>query len=459
MTMTALPAAFVERMRIQLGPEAEAFLASYGEPRAKALRLNPLKCPEAVPTERMQTELGPLAPVPWCPEGFYYGDAVRPGLHPYHAAGLYYIQEPSAMSAVVRLDPLPGETVLDLAAAPGGKAGHIAGRMRGSGLLIANEIHPVRAKILSENIERLGIVNAVVTNTSPDRLAGRFPRFFDRILLDAPCSGEGMFRKDPDAIREWSPGLVAMCAARQRDILEQAAIMLKPGGRLVYSTFSREENEETVERLTAEHPQFRLLGTERIWPHRQRGEGHFVAVLGLSAGVPDGGGPEAHPGRRAKARDRGPDKAAAEAFRLFCDFAAEALPGWTPGPGEPILFGEQLYWLPHAQTSPFGNEDLRGLKVIRPGLHLASVRKSRMEPAHALALAVAASQARRTIRLDAAGPEIRAYLRGESLPVPGAESGWTLVTVDDFPVGWGKISGGQLKNHYPKGLRRHAAAE
>ncbi|UUZ93915.1 RsmB/NOP family class I SAM-dependent RNA methyltransferase [Paenibacillus sp. P25] len=285
--MLKLPVAYQDQMYKLLGPEAEAFLKSYEAPRTQGLRLNPLKAglkDGAAPAVLQLEDKFSLEPVPWCSTGYYYDEASRPGKHPYHAAGLYYIQEPSAMSAVEPLEPEPGELVLDLAAAPGGKSTHIAGKLQGEGLLIANEIHPVRARSLSENIERFGVRNAVVTNMAPQELADRFPRFFDKIMLDAPCSGEGMFRKDPEAIAEWSPEHVAMCTARQQDILRSTLAMLKPGGRLAYSTctFNEQENERMIDWLLEQEPGLAVERTERIWPHLQRGEGHFVCVLRLA---------------------------------------------------------------------------------------------------------------------------------------------------------------------------------
>ncbi|MGF7031433.1 16S rRNA C967 or C1407 C5-methylase (RsmB/RsmF family)/NOL1/NOP2/fmu family ribosome biogenesis protein [Paenibacillus mucilaginosus] len=462
--MTTLPSSYIEQMRKQLGGEAEAFLASYGQPRTQGLRINPRKINDSDPGALPKLQrLFALEPVPWCPTGFYYEEDARPGRHPYHAAGVYYIQEPSAMSAVELLDPQPGEIVLDLAAAPGGKSTHIAGKLAGQGLLISNEIHPARAKILAENIERMGIPNAVVVSSNPPQLAARFPRFFDRIMVDAPCSGEGMFRKDPDAVGEWSPAHVEMCAARQLDILQDAVRMLKPGGRLAYSTctFNEQENELTADAIVKLCPGLELERTERIWPHLHRGEGHFVAVFRLTeAGA--GGDEAAAPavrGRTAARGKRGTVRPEEEAVRLYERWAAET---WAPEgsgfrlpSGEPLLFGEQLYWLPQADGCPFDSSWLQGLKVLRPGLHLAEVKKNRVEPAHALALSLPpAAKVRLQADLSSEGEEVQRYLRGEALQSGAPGSGWTLVTVDGYPIGWGKLSGGLLKNHYPKGLRR-----
>jgi NOL1/NOP2/sun family putative RNA methylase len=457
-------------MQSMLGPGAERFLESYDAPRAYGLRLNPLKYTANEQLLSTMEQLFRLEPIPWCPTGFYYDESTSPGKHPYYAAGLYYIQEPSAMTSAELLDPQPGEVILDLAAAPGGKTTQIAGKMAGQGLLVANEIHPARAQILSENVERAGIANAIVTNAAPDELSRRFPSLFDRIMLDAPCSGEGMFRKDEGAIAEWSESHVVMCAARQADILGHAAIMLKPGGRLVYSTctFNRAENENTIEAFCQRHPQFSVVQTERVWPHISRGEGHFVAVLSKAGESPDtvsaGNNDKDHESNGARKGRRRSQSGApgrtsaglAADMALLRGFADAALPGGIAlGPGEPLRFGDALYWLPHtAGGGPIQAGDLTGLKVARPGLHLGDVRKNRLEPAHALALSVPADAAAwvQTYRPEA--PEIAAFLHGETLPALEGSAGWGLVAVDGLPLGWGKASGGQIKNHLPKGLRR-----
>jgi len=441
----------------QLGPEeAERFLASYGQPRTQGLRIHPGKAtPEHIAAI---SGLFQLTRVPWCETGYYYSESAKPGKHPYHAAGLYYIQEPSAMSAVELLDPEPGDIVLDLAAAPGGKSTQITGKLQGRGLLVANEIHPARAKILAENIERMGVTNAVVTQMAPDPLAERFPHFFDKMMVDAPCSGEGMFRKDPQAVEEWSPDHVKMCAARQWDILQAAVTMLKPGGVLAYSTctFNTSENESTVDAVLARFPSFELLRVERIWPHRHAGEGHFVALLRKGddeAAAGHGTAANARRGKAAGKRTASP-RPEEEAMRLFLAFAAEALPGFELPPGEAVLFGEQLYWLPAADNCPFDRSYLNGLKVLRPGLHLAEVKKSRIEPSHALALALPPGSARQTLDFPAEAPEIDRFLRGETIDRAPGDNGWVLVATDGLALGWGKRSGDQVKNHIPKGLRR-----
>ena len=281
-----LPEAFLERMKRQLGDEYESYLDSLNRPRAVALRFNPLK--GEIPQLPFVGQ-----PVPWEPMGYYYDPDARPGLHVFHEAGVYYLQEASAMAPVALLDPQPGERVCDLCAAPGGKTTQIAGRMMGRGFLLCNEINPKRAKILSRNIERMAVSNALVTNEHPATLAQRFAGFFDRVLVDAPCSGEGMFRKEEAAVTDWSQETVEMCARRQAEILNSAAALVRPGGHLVYSTctFSPEEDEQAVARFLENHPEFvpetvdapwfeaGENGSFRLWPHKLLGEGHFAAVL------------------------------------------------------------------------------------------------------------------------------------------------------------------------------------
>lgn len=428
-----LPQAFLTRMQQQLGDEYPAFLESLERPRAVALRFDPQKGP--IPSLPFVKE-----PVPWEPMGYYYDPQARPGLHPYHEAGVYYLQEASAMSAVALLDPQPGETVCDLCAAPGGKSTQIAGRMKGRGLLLCNEYSPARAKILSRNIERMGVANAIVTNEKTGNLAKRLPGFFDRVLVDAPCSGEGMFRKEEAAVTDWSLETVEMCAARQAEILENAAVLLKPGGRLVYSTctFAPEENEQTVAAFLQRHPEFvpeeveapwftpGPQGSYRMWPHRLLGEGHFGAVLRKLEGEE----PEI------------PLEAPQALPKPWLSFAREA--GVNLPEGIPLTFGDRLY------LAPPGTPALQGLRVLRAGLELGTFKKDRLEPAHALALW--GRDFANILPLSAQGPEIERYLHGEVLP--GHIRGWCLVTVDGYSIGWGKGDGNQVKNHYPKGLRR-----
>ena len=287
----SFPAEFLERMKEMLGAEYPAFFESLGQERQQSFRINTGKTSVS---EFLQQTDWKLKPVPWCESGFYYGKEIRPGKHPYHNAGVYYIQEPSAMVPAECLKAQPGDIILDLCAAPGGKSTQIAAAMKGEGILICNEIHPARAKILSENIERMGIKNALVLNETPEQLAEHFPVCFDKIMVDAPCSGEGMFRKNEEAGNEWSLDNVKLCADRQDGILDCAYEMLRPGGRMVYSTctFAPEEDEGSVHRFLERHPDCRIAegidsegfihdkeGCIRLFPHKIEGEGHFAAVI------------------------------------------------------------------------------------------------------------------------------------------------------------------------------------
>ena len=423
----------MNRMKLQLGQEYPAFLQSLERPRAVALRFNPLKGDS------------PQLPfvgesVPWEPMGYYYDGEARPGLHPYHEAGVYYLQEASAMAPVQLLDPKPGERVCDLCAAPGGKTTQIAGRMLGEGFLLCNEINPKRAKILSRNIERMGVANALVTNEHPQRLADRLEGYFDRVLIDAPCSGEGMFRKEEAAVTDWSQETVEMCARRQAEILDSGAQLVRPGGRLVYSTctFAPEENEMTIEAFLQRHPEFSLEnaaapwftqvqpGIYRMWPHKLLGEGHFAAVLRKDG---DGEVPDTVPSGGKLPKE-------------WSEFAKEldiSLPA-----GQALNFGQSLFWAP--EEIP----DIRGLKVLRPGLELGTVLKNRFEPAHALALWLKSCKNVQDLAPDS--KEIADFMHGEV--IPSNQKGWCLVTVGGYSIGWGKGDGRVLKNHYPKGLRR-----
>ena len=428
-----LPEAFLNRMENQLGEEYPAFLESLERPRAVALRFNPLK------GEYPQLPFV-MDPVPWEPMGFYYEPQSRPGLHPCHEAGVYYLQEASAMAPVALLDPQPGERICDLCAAPGGKTTQIAGRMLGEGFLLCNEINPKRAKILSRNIERMGVANALVTNEHPQRLAERFEGFFDRVLIDAPCSGEGMFRKEEAAVTDWSQETVEMCARRQAEILHSGAAMVRPGGRLVYSTctFAPEEDELAVEQFLTAHPEFTLEAVEapwfeskvpgmyRMWPHKLLGEGHFAAVLRKIGG---------------KEADVVPCKGE-KLPKEWTAFAKEL--GIDLPEGKAVQFGQSLFWAPTQMP------DLARMKVMRPGLELGSVQKGRFTPAHALALWL--SECANTQDYPAQSREMAAFMHGDV--ISSKKTGWCLVTVDGFSIGWGKGDGNVLKNHYPKGLRR-----
>lgn len=471
-----LPEAFTEKMRRLLGSEYDAFAAGYSRERQYGLRRNLQKGTEQ---DFIRVIPFPLEKISWAREGYYYDAANQPGRHVLHEAGAYYIQEPSAMAAVEALDPAPGERILDLCAAPGGKTTQIAGRMAGQGLLVANEVIGERARVLSQNVERMGIPNCVVCSEKPERMAVLFPGFFDRILVDAPCSGEGMFRKEEAARAEWSSEAVQMCADRQATILEEAAKMLKPDGVLVYSTctFSPEENEGTISAFLQRHEEYTIEEiackdlfstgqaawieqpapgiehTLRLWPHLLRGEGHYVARLRKK---PAGTAGASWESADRESHEKGVNKniirertSEIKLCKLVDNFMEEELgleAGWTESrSGQLVRFGEQIYLVPEGMIS------LSGVKILRPGLHLLTEKKNRFEPAHALALLLDPKKVSRAKLLTE--QEAKAYLRGEGVACQ-EERGWILLVYEGYPLGFGKASGGQIKNHYPKGLRK-----
>ncbi len=484
-----LPESFMERMKNILGDGYNSFISSYNEEKQPGLRINTLKL------DIKDKDMLPfhLVSVPWAEEGFYYNQDGRPGRHPLHEAGVYYIQEPSAMAVASLLEPEEGDFVCDLCAAPGGKSTHIAGRLGGKGLLVTNEISPVRARILSQNIERLGVCNALVCNEPPDRMAGHFPGFFDKILVDAPCSGEGMFRKDAAAAEEWSIENVKMCAARQKEILNCAARMLKPGGALVYSTctFAPEEDEDIVIWFLREHKGFKVQdwktsgmaadireqglkdnipdsgeagfvtegtgkiskeeetavkGALRLWPHKIKGEGHF-AVKFIKDGMECAGSNGCNINKKKKSADKSQIYINKKELGEIEKWLGEIFVKYSPGQYSKRFrfFGDMLYLMPE------GINNIDGIKVLRKGLHIAVRKKNRYEPAHALAKAAVPELARQYY--NCSNSQALQYLHGETISCPEEFKGWVLIGYKGFPLGWGKAQGGIAKNHYPKGLR------
>ncbi|MBP5325875.1 MAG: RsmB/NOP family class I SAM-dependent RNA methyltransferase [Pseudobutyrivibrio sp.] len=439
MDTSFLPIDFINRMEQDLGPDFHAFLRSYEKSKISALRFNPIKADDKA-IENVKDML--TGSVQWSPNGYYYDDEnSRPGIHPYHHSGIYYIQDASAQLPVEMLSPKPGDYCLDLCAAPGGKSTQIAGYLNGQGILVSNEPMKNRAKILSENVERLGIRNAIVTSEYPDKLAEKFPEYFDKIMVDAPCSGEGMFRKNHDACTEWSLESVEMCAARQAEILDRAYEMLIPGGRICYSTctFARLEDEEAVAAFISRHPDMTLIEEKRLWPHEVEGEGHYAALL-----------------EKADSENRAEDlRDERETFSFkkindkilndYLIFVKDTLNDkWRDNL---LLLGDLLYMLPE------GCPDFEGLHVLRGGLFMGTLKKNRFEPSHALALALKAEEIKRSFNVSSDSKEIDDYLKGQSL-MGDVSDGWTLITVDGYSIGWGKAVKGQIKNHYPKGLRK-----
>lgn len=422
--MRTLPEQFVETSLTALAPESKAaFLEAYhaGEP-ARGLRLRP-----GVALETVRDALpGTYEKVPWAEEAYYIDADSRAGAHPLHAAGAYYLQEPSAMAAVPRLKAAPGHRVLDLCAAPGGKSAQLAARLGGHGVLVSNEVIPSRARVLSRNLERMGVPNALVTSEAPDALARKWGPWFDRILVDAPCSGEGMFRREPESVLAWTPASPAGCAARQLAILRAAAGLLRPGGRLVYSTctFNAVENERVVEAFLAEHEGFALEETARLWPHEVRGEGHFVAAL-------------AHAGRAEEKPEAGAGMVSLGAL----------LPEWASIQME----GSLRMSGGHAWLMPAVMPCLQGIRALRTGLKLGELRGKVFWPDHALALALPPEAFPKVYAADDA--EAARYLRGETLEAEGRAKGFTVIAYRGLGLGWAKCVDGVLKNHLPKGLR------
>ena len=429
--MNGLPAEFTDRMRRQLGEGLPDFLRAMEDPPVRGIRMNPMKPFEG---SEAYTRGGRI---PWAENGFYLPAESAAGSTVFHEAGAFYLQEPAAMLPAGVLDPQPGERILDLCAAPGGKSTQIGLKMAGEGLLVSNEPVPKRAQILSRNMERMGIPNCVVTCMYPHEIPQSWNEAFDGVIADAPCSGEGMFRRDPQTRTEWSPEMSAGCAKRQRVILEEAARLVRPGGRMVYSTctYNPEENEENVAWFLDAHPEFeaeafRLDGADGkagallCLPHRMKGEGQFAALLRKKGDAPR---------VRFTIPFPVPDRQAAELLRRS-----------VPGIPEPnAMFGNRLVRVPECP-------EMKGVRILRAGLQLAEPRGKNPVPDHAAAVSVPDGGGKQTAALDAT--QAAAYIAGGE--VPGDAEGWTVLTYRGLALGWGKGSGGTFKNHYPKGLRR-----
>ena len=432
--MNQLPKVFVDRMAAQLQDELPAFLRTYEEPYQRGIRLNPLKA-----VDETHLPEGLLEAVPWEPTGHYLSLDSKAGADILHEAGAWYLQEPSAMIPAAVLNAQPGERILDLCAAPGGKTTQNALRMAGQGMIVCNEPIGDRARILSRNVERMGVTNAIVVSAWPEKLADVWPEAFDAIQCDAPCSGEGMFRRHPETRDEWNPESPAGCAKRQGDILDSAAVMLRPGGRMVYSTctLNKIENEGVVEAFLLRHPDFELMpfelpglsapqGMLTIYPHRIKGEGHFVALLrrkGDGRAVWQTASPK-----------NAPDKAAMKVLQEF-----------LPGQQANLFFGNELRYCPDFPEL----SKAKGVTVLRSGLHLGTVKGKVFIPDHAWAVSNAAPA---VPRVHLTEEEAWLYLNGQVIPADG--KGWVLACYAGLPLGWGKVSDGMMKNHYPKGLRR-----
>ncbi|HEY9061166.1 MAG TPA: RsmB/NOP family class I SAM-dependent RNA methyltransferase [Pseudobacteroides sp.] len=458
-----LPLEFLEKMRNLLGEEEyKQFMDSFNKPRFYGLRINTLK----IKVEDF-IKISPfkLVPIPWTRDGFYYSGDNSPGKHPYYHAGLYYIQEPSAMYPGFVANAKPGERILDLCAAPGGKSVQLAAGLEGKGILVSNDINADRVKALVKNIELCGIRNAIVTNETPDNLASRFGAFFDKVLVDAPCSGEGMFRKDEEAQRSWSNFKSDKCVLMQRDILESADKLLKPGGYMIYSTctFSPEEDEMMISQFLQKHRDYTICGipkcggiddgrpnwsdengelikTSRLWPHKLDGEGHFTAML--KKGEKD---TLAHEKLGFTGKNTS-SKVDINLLNEFFKFTKENFNCEIDGRFE--LMGNHLYCLPHETPS------LDGLKIAKFGWYLGEFGKGKFNPSHSMVISLKKEDINNVMDLSSNSNEVLSYLKGETLIIEGQDNGLTCVCVDGYTLGWAKSNGGIVKNLYPKGWRR-----
>lgn len=458
-----LPNTFEEKMKHLLGEEYEDYLKCYEEPRHYGLRVNTNKISVE---DFLKIAPWPLRPVPWISNGFYYdGDQIQPAKHPYYFAGLYYLQEPSAMTPADRLLIEPGDRVLDVCAAPGGKATELGAKLQGKGVLMANDISNSRAKGLLKNIELFGIGNMLVLSEEPGKLTEYFPEYFDKILIDAPCSGEGMFRKDKKMVKAWEEHGPEFFSKIQRSIITQAASMLRPGGMMLYSTctFDPSENEQTIEYLLEEYPEFEicemagyegfapgmpevtdsknpnLAKTVRIFPHRMEGEGHYLALLKKGEGSPIA----------LKEKDSKKGGKLPEELEELEEFFRNV--SWKPEASRLDIHGERVYYMPK------GLPKLNGVRFLRTGLLLGELKKKRFEPSQAFAMSLKKEEYANILDLSVQDERVIKYLKGETLDVEDLvsrkEKGWYLVCVDGYPLGFGKLANQTLKNKYLPGWR------
>lgn len=501
-----LPEKFEDRMKMLLGDEYEEYLQCYDDENYQGLRVNTLKI---TPEEFEKICPISIRRIPWTINGYYYEPDEQPAKHPFYYAGLYYIQEPSAMTPASLLPIREGDRVLDLCAAPGGKSTELGAKLKETGCLVSNDISNSRAKALLKNIELFGIRNSLVVSEAPNKLLDYFPEYFDKILIDAPCSGEGMFRKSPAIIRNWEQYGVEYYNKLQKEIIIAAAGMLKPGGYMLYSTctFSPEENEGTIAYLQERYPEFHvvralpdeerqkqlglsykgfdngkpewiheLYGVDvseeladciRLWPHKIAGEGHFIALLhkedkrgraDTEANYKDmtdndeayGNKNKAAKNKQYEATDLRPNKNRNQINKAISDEALEFIELLGISYRQELLYvhGDSLYLLPE------GLPDLKGLRILRQGLLLGEMKKQRFEPSQALANALYAHEYDKVIRLKQDDPDVIRYLKCESIELDGNYSdGWYLLCVEDYPLGWMKINKNSFKNKYLPGWR------
>ena len=451
-----LPTDFIQKYQELLQEQAPAFLESLQGDVQKGFRLNPLK------QNYQEVQFDLSKPVAYVPTG-YYGEVSGKTIE--HQAGYVYSQDLSAMYVAEVCAPQPGDKVLDLCAAPGGKTTHLAGLLKQSGLLVSNEINRKRASILAENVERIGAKNVIILNETPAKLASQFPEYFDKIVVDAPCSGEGMFRKDPNAINYWTKDYPATCALRQKEILQEALKMLRPGGQLVYSTctFAPEEDEQIIAWLLKQYPTLEILpiqkftgmddgrpefadnnptltNTLRLMPHHFKGEGHFIAKLQDTRAQSETIVNNNKKKRSAK------QQLSSEQYQLWQEFCQNTLVDFPTSIHQLKCYGDHLYL--YQPEWP----DLSKLKFMRPGLLLGTFKKKRFEPSYALALALQPQQVKNV--LEVTSEQWQAYVAGNVVSLDKqVANGWYLLTCHKKPFSFGKVVYPQVKNFFPKALR------
>lgn len=444
-----LPKAYTDKMKKLLGADYDKYIESFNQPRVYGLRANRLKIDAKDLKDLVDWNLDNI---PWCKEGFYYdGENIRPAKHPYYAAGLYYIQEPSAMSTGAMLPVEPGDRVADLCAAPGGKSTQVAAKLQGKGVLVTNDISASRCKALLKNIEVSGVPNAIILNEDPKNMADRFEGYFNKIIVDAPCSGEGMFRKDDSAVKSWETHKTEFCCGLQRDILASASKMLANDGYIAYSTctFAPEEDEGMIQEFLNNNPEFEIVEIDksggftdghpewidngsnelkkcgRLMPYIIKGEGHFLCLLHKKG----------EPVKVELPRDNTADnKMLADYYTFMKDYMNIEINENL------VLHKESLFCVPECI-------DLNGLRVMRSGLFLGNIKKKRFEPSQAFAMTLKKDDAKLSIDFSPDDDNLKRYMRGESFTVDCAD-GWALVCVSSYPIGWGKVQKGRLKNKY-----------
>jgi 16S rRNA C967 or C1407 C5-methylase (RsmB/RsmF family)/NOL1/NOP2/fmu family ribosome biogenesis protein len=464
------PEEFLRRMEALLGDEFPAFLDALSRPRARGLRINPAKVGAVELADLLRLE---LAPVPWSGLGFSFQAAGGLGEHPAHRAGLFYLQDPAAMSVVEVMDPAPDWKVVDLAAAPGGKTTHLLSRLGGEGLVLANDVTGPRLRGLHENLDRWGAASVVTSGLELDELATYAPATFDAALLDAPCSSEALFRRDPAVASQWSPAAVAGAARRQRRLLALGARLVRPGGVLVYSTctFEVEEDEKQVAAFLEDHPDWELMEavrrpgfdsgvrlppwpterTVRLWPHHVVGDGQFAARF-RRRDEPAPVRPTSTRGRgarrsRSAEQERADLAAERQAVRAWEEFVAETCPYLELPPGRPLARGSHVYHLPAPA------ERLPPRHLFRPGMPLGIARPGRFQPSQALACCLDPDAVSNRVCWPGEEDELDRFLRGETVDSPGRD-GWVLVCYQRWGIGWGRRTQGVIKNFLPHPLRR-----